>query len=249
MFVPIRVNSSKKNLNVLIAGDTATVFGLTSYMTMLPVNIFLWDTGMMKPPVKLPYHYNDDDEEKSSLCYDFNDYPPTGGVIARMDRVIAVDCDLAYPLSMVRRPALLLSHTTTGLDGTMHGVDMSEGVESLVDFIRHFLYTTKALYTYNVTVDPMCGVTISNREAKWKRSRPVKKNKDWSCLCKFSHILDAGETLVCRGKEYTRDTDALLCEKGIYELEIVIVKSRRHRRYVELTGDEHRVFDTLLEAV
>ena len=250
MFIPLTINQRREGLpNVLIAGDTAGIFYLLSHLTALELNIFLADTGILRPLREFPCHKGDS-KDQANVYYDFFDGHIGAGVVRRMDMVLTTSCDLKPWTRCFQVPAIHLWQDASGtwLEFEGSGTEVYSEKKALPELIRGFISGPSKSYACvasQALVDKEGVVHMFPSVDKWEGCKLTIEESTFSAWDRASDLLKNAEYIVMDDGMIDCYEERRLIELGVPELDVLALECFGETKYVELTGDLARVFDGL----
>jgi hypothetical protein len=269
MFIPL--NNVKENEwpNVLVLGDTASVFFLLSLLSAYKLNVFIADTGVDNA---LPLRFRRGEKsvpDVAAAFYDFFDSPYRvgAGVLRRMDLVVYT-VGRGYVSGWARRfrvPSAFMKRRTDGAifelegllpdAGSLAGTRTIEGAITavLLGLIDAAASGRYAASTSIVTIDADGGGRVYPPAEKKPPEKVVPEETAYSAWDGIVEVLQPGESAVIDMPDASGPVRVSasptagpkLIELGVPELHVLKIEGP-NGRCIELTGDAQRVFDGVL---
>lgn len=267
MFIPLNISDTLKSdgwPDVLIAGDTASVFYTLSLVSGCNARIFLADTGIDGPgPMEFQSGRCYRSRDRADVYYDFFESPCKigAGIVRRMDLVICTPSshELADWAMLMEVPSICIKWDRDGVRLRYQGLDARPakppGSSSQIGSTISGLLAgaigspTAAGHTTDVFIDMDGAAHIRPPEQCARAKQIVPEETCFSAWDDTGDVLKQDDVLELPGMNEKRSAldghDVKLIELGVPELHILKIKSSGPTRYVELTGDLCRVFDGL----
>jgi hypothetical protein len=266
MFIPL--NTVKENgwPNVLVIGDTASVFFLLSLLSPYKLNVLIADTGVDGSSPLQFRRGAKSSPDVAAAYYDFFDSPYRvgAGVLRRMDLIVYTK-SRGYILGWTRRlrvPSVFMKRRPDGaifeVDGTLPDAGSLTGCRTPEGAIPALLLGLVDAASQGHYSESSSVVTIDGDGRG--HVYPPAERKPAACIdpdeTTFSawdsvvEVLGPEESIVIDQPDASgpvRVSASLtpgpkLIELGVPELHILKINGPKER-YIELTGDSQRVFD------
>lgn len=268
MFIPLNSTDDNDWPNILIAGDTASVFYLLGLLSPFKLNVFVADTGVEgRSPLQFRSGRNNR-KDVAGAYYDFFEAPCRigAGVLRRFDLLVHTTTDgyLQGWARLLRLPSVLVRFQSGGkilleLEGAVPGSGCISGssdqdsslTEVVLAFVDAAAYGRYRGIATPIAVDSQGTVQISPPVSMKLPEMAVPVETKYSTWDYVEDLLKATGTRVVYADGETPLTmsagtgNARMIELGVPELHILRC-SRPEEKYVELTGDLGRVFDELM---
>lgn len=269
MFIPLNSTDDNDWPNVLLAGDTASVFYLLGLLSPYKLNVFVADTGVEgRSPLQFRSGRNSTRRDVAGAYYDFFEQPCRigAGVLRRFDLLVHTTTDgyLQGWARLLRVPATQARFSEAGkatleLDGVVPGSGCVSGcrdqdsalAEVLLACVDAAAYGRYRSVSTTFATDGQGSVHISPPVSLKLPPMAVPEETKYSAWDYASDLISATGTTVLYAEGETQLAmsagagSARLIELGVPELHIL--RCGRHGdRYIELTGDVSRVFDELM---
>lgn len=268
MFIPLNSTDDNDWPNILVAGDTASVFYLLGLLSPFKLNVFVADTGVEgRSPLQFRSGRNNR-KDVAGAYYDFFEAPCRigAGVIRRFDLLVHTTTDgyLQSWARLLRIPSVRISFqssgkTTLDLEGAMPGSGCVSGcrdqdsalAEVVLAFVDAATYGRYRGIATQITADSQGAVQINPPATLKLPGMAVPEETKYSTWDYVEDLLQATGTTAIYADGDTPlamsagTGNARLIELGIPELHILRAV-RPEERYLELTGDMGRVFDDLM---
>lgn len=268
MFIPLNSTDDNDWPNILIAGDTASVFYLLGLLSPYKLNVFVADTGVEG---RSPLQFRSGRGNRKDVAgayYDFFEAPCRigSGIIRRFDMMVHTTTDgyLQGWARLLRVPSVLVrfqcgGKTTLELEGAVPAPGCISGcrdldsalAEVLLAFVDSAAYGRYRSIATQITVDGQGTTQISPPVALKLPEMAVPQETKYSTWDYVEDLLNStGSTVIYADGETPLSIspgagNARLIELGVPELHI-LRSTKPEQRYIELTGDLGRVFDELM---
>ena len=268
MFIPLNSTDDNDWPNILIAGDTASVFYLLGLLSPYKLNVFVADTGVEG---RSPLQFRSGRGNRKDVAgayYDFFEAPCRigAGVLRRFDLLVYTTGDgyLQGWARLLRVPSMRIEFQGNGkatleLEGTVPGSGCvsscrdqdSALTEALLGFIDASAYGRYRGIATQLSVDARGAVQINPPTAVKLPEMAVPQETKYSTWDYVEDLLEATGTRVIYADGETPLAisagagNARMIELGVPELHI-LRSPKPELKYVELTGDVGRVFDELM---
>ncbi len=265
MFIPLNSVDDNDWPNILVAGDTASVFYLLGLLSPFKLNVFIADTGVEGQSPLQFRSGRGDRKDIAGAYYDFFEAPCRmgAGILRRFDVLVHTTTDgyLQGWARLLRVPSALArfhagGKVTLELEGAVPDSGCLSGcrdqgaalAEALLAFIDTAAYGRYRGSSMSVTVDGHGSIQISQPVLLKMPAMALPVESKYSAWDYVSELVkpNSGTVIyadcetplaISAGAGNTR-----LIEFGVPELHILRC-SRPEEKYIELTGDLGRVFD------
>jgi hypothetical protein len=268
MFIPLNSTDDNDWPNILLAGDTASVFYLLGLLSPYKLNVFVADTGVEgRSPLQF----------KSGRCarrdiagayYDFFEQPCRigAGVLRRFDLLIhtTIDGYIQGWARLLRIPSVQARFSDAGkatleLEGAVPGSGCISGCRDRDSALAEVLLACTDAAAYGryrnvsaaLSAEDQGSIRVSPPAPLKLPPMVVPEEIKYSAWDYIGDLISAtGTTMLYAEGEAAVAMSAIagsdrLIELGVPELHILRC-GRQGDRYIELTGDLGRVFDELM---